>query len=136
MKKIILFIIIAGVFVLAFSFFSNRETYKLNTINYHDITSITIDTLAQDDNVFEYNDDKTIKAISNLLKNRTTSRKSKSSNPINPDELFIIKVNSIDKSIDTYIYKISDTYYLEQAYNGIYKINKDEYNVVKNILNN
>ncbi len=135
MKKIILFVIIAGIFVLTFCLFSNRETYKLNTINYHDITSITIDTLAQENNVFEYNDDKTIKAISNILENRTTITKSKSSNPINPDELFIIKVNSKDKSIDTYIYKISNTYYLEQAYNGIYRISKDEYDVVKNILN-
>ncbi len=136
MKKIILFATIIGIFVLSFVLFISRKTYKLNTINYHDITSITIDTLAQDDNVFEYNDDKTIKTISSLLENRTTSRKSKSSNPIDPDELFIIKVNSKDKSIDTYIYKISDTYYLEQAYNGIYRISKDEYNVVKNILNN
>lgn len=135
MKKI-LFIIIVGGVALIFCLFSNRKTYKLNTINYHDITSITIDTLAQENNVFEYNDDKTIKTISNLLENRTASKKSKSSNPINPDELFIIKVNSKNKSIDTYIYKISNTYYLEQAYNGIYGINKDEYNVIKSILNN
>lgn len=135
MKKI-LFIIIIGVAALTFYLFSNRKIYKLNTINYHDITSITIDTLAQENNVFEYNDDKTIKAISNLLENRTTRRKSKSSNPINPDELFIIKVNSKNKSIDTYIYKISNSYYLEQAYNGIYRISKDEYDVIKNILNN
>lgn len=135
MKKI-LFIIIVGGVALIFCLFSNRKTYKLNTINYHDMASITIDTLAQENNVFEYNDDKTIKTISNLLENRTTSKKSKSSNPIDLDELFIIKVNSKNKSIDTYIYKISNIYYLEQDYNGIYRINKDEYNVVKNILNN
>ena len=55
--------------------------------------------------------------------------------PANPDLLYLVKFkNTSENYKSAYIYKKGNKYYIQQPYNGIYQITKDEYIIVKKII--
>ncbi len=112
----------------------NKE-YTINIPNLDDITKVVINTMSQYDNVIEITDKEEIENIYNIFYNRTTTKKSISKNPENPDELFdIVFFDNENNNIDIYIYTKENKCYLEQTNNGIYDTSLNDFNTIKEYI--
>ena len=101
----------------------NKETkeYKIKLSNLNNITKVTIDSLAQYNNISETNEKKTIKEIYNVFNEKETKEESLSDNPVKSDKLFIVNIEDDKNNISSFFtYQIDDKYYIEESYNGIY----------------
>ena len=97
----------------------NKE-YAINLFELEEISSITIDTLAQYDNEKEFKDEETIEEIYEVFADKKTSIESVNDIPVNPDILYFVKLkNNSGNYKSAYIYKKDNQYYIEQPYNGI-----------------
>jgi len=116
--------------------FNNNTIYKLNLLSLEDLTSITLekDTINKTiDNEYE------IKNIIDILsfKELTTTIQSISDTPVNASDKIKMDFNfKEDKTSTIVIYKRKNNYYIEQPYNGIYKISNEKYSMIEKILNN
>ena len=111
------------------------KEYTINIPNIDDITKVVINTMSQYDNVIEITDKEDIKNIYNVFYNRTTTKKSVSKNPENPNELFdIIFIDNENNNIGIYIYTKDDKCYLEQTNNGIYETSLNDFNTIKGYI--
>ena len=112
----------------------NKE-YAINLFELEEISSITIDTLAQYDNEKEFKDEETIEEIYEVFANKKTSIESVNDIPVNPDILYFVKFkNNSGNYKSAYIYKKDNQYYIEQPYNGIYQVTEDEYTKIEKII--
>lgn len=112
----------------------NKE-YAINLFELEEISSITIDTLAQYDNEKEFKDEETIEEIYEVFANKKTSIESVNDIPVNPDILYFVKLkNNSGNYKSAYIYKKDNQYYIEQPYNGIYQVTEDEYTKIEKII--
>ena len=135
MRKFILYVLICTFIVIGTTACSKDKDYTLNIGKLDEISSITIDTLAQEDNIKEFSDKISINEIYNIFSEKTTNVESVNDNPSNPDILYLIKFNnSNDESKSAYVYKKGNKYYIEQPYNGIYKITEEEYKTIEKIV--
>lgn len=109
----------------------NKE-YVINLFELKEISSITIDTLAQYDNKKEFKDKESIEEIYEVFADKKTNVESVNDIPVNPDILYFIKFkNESGNYKSAYIYKKGNQYYIEQPYNGIYQITEDEYTKIE-----
>ena len=109
----------------------NKE-YVINLFELKEISSITIDTLAQYDNEKEFNDEESIEEIYEVFADKKTNVESVNDIPVNPDILYFVKFkNESGNYKSAYIYKKGNQYYIEQPYNGIYQITEDEYTKIE-----
>lgn len=139
MKKLKIFLLIIGVIaVLGAIFFLidfNNDEYTINLFKLEEISSIAIDTLSQYDNKKEFKDEESIKEIYDVFTDKKTHIESINDVPVNPDILYFIKFKNIaGNSKSAYIYKKGNQYYIEQSYNGIYKITEDEYSRIEKFI--
>ncbi len=135
MRKFILYILICGFIVIGTTACSKDKEYTLNIGKLEEISNITIDTLAKEDNIKEFSYKNSINEIYNIFSEKTTNVESVNDNPSNPDILYFIKFNnSKDESNSAYVYKKRNKYYIEQPYNGIYKITEEEYKTIEKIV--
>ena len=135
MRKLILYVLICVFIVIGTTACSKDKEYTLNIGKLEEISSITIDTLAQEDNIKEFSDKNSINEIYNIFSEKTTNVESVNDNPSNPDILYLIKFNhSKDESESVYVYKKKNKYYIEQPYNGIYKITEEEYKTIEKFV--
>ena len=135
MRKFILYVLICAFIVIGTTACSKDKEYILNIGKLEEISSITIDTLAQEDNIKEFSDKNSINEIYNIFSEKTTNIESVNDNPSNPDILYLIKFkNSNDESKSAYVYKKGNKYYVEQPYNGIYKITEEEYKTIEKFV--
>lgn len=112
-----------------------KKEYIINIPNLDNITKVVINTMSQNDNVIEITDKEDIKNIYNVFYNRTTTKKSVSKNPENPNELFdIIFTDNENNNIGIYIYTKDDKCYLEQTNNGIYEASLNDFNTIKEYI--
>ncbi len=112
-----------------------KKEYIINIPNLNNITKVVINTMSQNDNVIEITDKEDIKNIYNVFYNRTTTKKSVSKNPENPNELFdIIFTDNENNNIGIYIYTKDDKCYLEQTNNGIYEASLNDFNTIKEYI--
>ena len=112
----------------------NKE-YAINLFELEEISSITIDTLAQYDNEKEFKDEETIEEIYEVFADKKTSIESVNDIPVNPDILYVVKLkNNSGNYKSAYIYKKDNQYYIEQPYNGIYQVTEDEYTKIEKII--
>lgn len=88
--------------------------------------------------VFTYNNDKLSVENSENIQNimtkiggtgRVTKETGYNETPVNVDDYLIITFNS-EKGTTVYVYTRKNKYYIEQPYNGIYKITADEYKAI------
>lgn len=110
----------------------NKE-YVINLFELKEISSITIDTLAQYDNKKEFKDKESIEEIYEVFADKKTNVESVNDIPVNPDILlyFVKFKNESGNYKSAYIYKKGNQYYIEQPYNGIYQITEDEYTKIE-----
>ena len=112
----------------------NKE-YVINLFELKEISSITIDTLAQYDNEKEFNDEESIEEIYEVFADKKTHIESVNDIPVNPDILYFVKFkNDSGNYKSAYIYKKDNQYYIEQPYNGIYQVTEDEYTRIEKVV--
>lgn len=117
----------------------NKSSYTLNLPSADSINNII---LKQNDKNTDLSDEEIIKDIIYVLGGvkRTTKEESIQDSPTNVDNE--IQVNFKFKNNETtkggistiFVYEKKGKYYIEQPYNGIYRISADEYNSVKKHL--
>ncbi|NMA50361.1 MAG: DUF5301 domain-containing protein [Mollicutes bacterium] len=138
MKRKIFLIIITILFIVVFLGYlalvsnNNIGKYTLNLITDEDII---INFIRGEDILKEINSKKNIKQIYSVLKELNTNKESYYDNPLNPEELYQMNIKGRRKEIIIYFYKKENKYYIEQPYNGIYKINEEKYNFLKDYIN-
>ena len=112
----------------------NKE-YVINLFELKEISSITIDTLAQYDNKKEFKDKESIEEIYEVFADKKTHIESVNDIPVNPDILYFVKFkNDSGNYKSAYIYKKDNQYYIEQPYNGIYQVTEDEYTRIEKVV--
>lgn len=114
--------------------FMNKRTYKLNLPQLENVKSISLE---QNANGNVISDKEGMKDIINILngKERTTKQESIQDAPINTNHKIKIDFNFKETGTSTlFIYEKNNKYYMEQPYNGIYKILEDEYNSIQKYI--
>ena len=128
---ILLLGIIGGIF-----FYLNQKNYELNLPQQEELSSIIIKSNTNSTEVIdseEIND--IIYALSESGNGRTTKEESIQDYPVNSDN--IVQVNFVfNESGEStlFVYMKNGNYYLEQPYNGIYRINGDAYNSIEKFI--
>lgn len=132
---IILIIILLMLMILGiFYYFMNRRTYNLNLPQLEKLESISLE---QDTNKKVINDNEKMKAIINILneRERTSKEESIQDSPVNTSNKVKIDFNFKETGASTlFVYERNNKYYIEQPYNGIYKISMDEYNSIEKYI--
>lgn len=129
----VLFIITSS--VCAFQYIKD---YNANTIipkKYRLIISTTHIKSVKIDNL-EINDKLTIKKAITLLSNKTTTIASISNYPVNATDILKMEFIYSDKKTKTLtLYKKGKNYFIEEPYNGIYKVKEEQYKKIANLKN-
>ncbi len=132
---IIIFLILLF-FITFISIVSNKKNYELNLPEQGKLKSINIETQT---NQKEIADDKEIQDIIYILTNsgkgRNTKQESINDFPVNTENIITIKFNFEEMGTSIiFVYIRNNNYYIEQPYNGIYKISGDEYNSIEKYI--
>lgn len=137
LKFVIVFFICIGVllFILCFNK-TNKYFYTLNIPSDDSVYNINLE---QNGKRIEVNKKDKIKDIIYIIVKvkRTTTNESIQDSPINVDN--VIKIDfeyGEDKTTTVFVYKKKDKYFIEQPYNGIYKISQYEYNLIEKYIRN
>ena len=137
LKFVIVFFICIGVllFILCFNK-ANKCFYTLNIPSDDSVYNINLE---QNGKRIEVNKKDKIKDIIYIIVKvkRTTTNESIQDSPINVDN--VIKIDfeyGEDKTTTVFVYKKKDKYFIEQPYNGIYKISQNEYNSIEKYIRN
>lgn len=140
-KKQIVLIGIGVVIVFAIIFgiayhFRDRRTYSLNIPQVENLESISlkVNEKGKPYNA-SYNEEEVMKKILDNIAGtkRITKKESIQDYPINADDVIIVEFYFKEQgSSMLYLYKKNNKFYIEQPYNGIYKISEDEYKSVNN----
>ena len=129
---IILIIILLMLMILGiFYYFMNSRTYNLKLPQLEKLESISLE---QDTNKKVINDNEKMKDIINILNEtkRTSKEESIQDSPVNTTNKIKIDFNFKETGASTlFVYERNNKYYIEQPYNGIYRISMDEYNSIK-----
>ena len=127
---ILLMLMILGIFY----YFMNSRTYKLNLPQLEKLENILLE---QDTNKKVINDNEKMKNIINILNEtkRTTKEESIQDSPVNTNNKIKIDFNFKETGASTlFVYERNNKYYIEQPYNGIYRISMDEYNSIEKYI--
>ena len=132
----IIFLVVIAVFAgLLWFKLENREVYVLDIPNSHNLSSISYELESGIVTVMtEEEMDKVLNGIYDL--NLSTQSVSVQDFPTNAEHLVSIRLyykeeNSVG---NFYIYKRKDKYYLEEPYNGVYKISEGDYNYIIDLI--
>ena len=112
----------------------NKTSYCLNLPVIEELSNIT---LKQNEKSIVINDIDEIKDIIDVLNGvkRVTKQESIQDAPVNVDDEIKVDFEFKESGISTvFVYEKNDEYYIEQAYNGIYRISPDEYNSIEKYL--
>ena len=129
---IILIIILLMLMILGiFYYIMNSRTYNLKLPQLEKLESISLE---QDTNKKVINDNEKMKDIINILneRERTSKEESIQDSPVNTSNKVKIDFNFKETGASTlFVYERNNKYYIEQPYNGIYRISMDEYNSIE-----
>ncbi len=113
-----------------------KSSYALNIPSEDNVYNINLE---QNGKIIQVNEQDKIKDIINIIGKvkRTTTNESVQDSPINVEnEIKIDFEYDENKSSTVFIYKKKGKYFIEQPYNGIYRISLDDHNsIVKYIRN-
>jgi len=101
-----------------------------------DISNITNVTIKNNEKNFDIDNNDDIKELLNVIKgnNRKTRKQSVNDAP-NGEKMICVDINYIDNSYKRiYAYKYINYYYLELPYEGVYKLSKNDYNLINNFI--
>ena len=131
MKQKIVFIILGILLVIIFTLglayhFRDRRTYELNLPEIEEIIRIELERKGDGVALFEIEEMEDVRNVLYGVK-RITETESIQDSPVNVDDE--IKINFYfdeEKCSTVFVYKKNFKYYIEQPYNGIYRISADE----------
>ena len=133
---IILLVCVGGVLgILNFNKI-NKYSYTLNIPSDDSVYSINLEQNGKRIEVSEQDKIKDIIYIISEVK-RTTTNESIQDSPINVEnEIKIDFEYEENKTSTVFVYKKNGKYFIEQPYNGIYRISPDEYNSIEKYISN
>ena len=114
----------------------NKTSYCLNLPAIEDVSSITLE---QNEKSIVINNLEEIKDIIDVLNGvkRVTKENSIQDAPVNVDDEIKIDFEFKESGTSTvFVYEKNDKCYIEQPYNGIYRISPDEYNSIEKYIRN
>ena len=131
---IVLFMCIGAILGILCYSKTNKSFYALNLSSADSVYNIDLE---QNGKIIEINEQDKIKDIVNGVAGvkRTTNYDSIQDSPINVDNEIKIDFEFGENKISTvFVYEKKDKYFIEQSYNGIYKISPDEYNSIEKYI--
>ncbi len=137
--KIALILLFALLFIglcVVVIFSVDNRSYKLNLPNQEKLKNISIENQERQEEVTDVEKIKEIiYVLSGSGKGRITKEESISDFPVNANAVIGVNFNFKESGASTiFIYIKNNKYYIEQPYNGVYKISGDEYNLVANYI--
>ena len=133
---IILLVCVGGVLGILYFNKINKYSYTLNIPSDDSVYSINLEQNGKRIEVSEQDKIKDIIYIISEVK-RTTTTESIQDSPINVEnEIKIDFEYEENKTSTVFVYKKNGKYFVEQPYNGIYRISPDEYNSIEKYISN
>ena len=133
---IILLVCVGGVLGILYFNKINKSSYTLNIPSDDSVYSINLEQNGKRIEVSEQDKIKDIIYIISEVK-RTTTNESIQDSPINVEnEIKIDFEYEENKTSTVFVYKKNGKYFIEQPYNGIYRISPDEYNLIEKYICN
>ena len=133
---IILLVCVGGVLGILYFNKINKSSYILNIPSDDSVYSINLEQNGKRIEVSEQDKIKDIIYIISEVK-RTTTNESIQDSPINVEnEIKIDFEYEENKTSTVFVYKKKSKYFIEQPYNGIYRISPDEYNSIEKYISN
>ena len=133
---IILLVYVGGVLGILYFNKINKSSYTLNIPSDDSVYSINLEQNGKRIEVSEQDKIKDIIYIISEVK-RTTTNESIQDSPINVEnEIKIDFEYEENKTSTVFVYKKNGKYFIEQPYNGIYRISPDEYNSIEKYISN
>ena len=133
---IILLVCVGGVLGILYFNKINKSSYTLNIPSDDSVYSINLEQNGKRIEVSEQDKIKDIIYIISEVK-RTTTNESIQDSPINVEnEIKIDFEYEENKNSTVFVYKKNGKYFVEQPYNGIYRISPDEYNSIEKYISN
>lgn len=137
-KKVVFIVLgIIAVIIVALGLayhFRDRRTYELNLPEIEKIARIELEQNADGVALFGSEEIKDIRDVLYGVK-RITETESIQDSPVNVDDEIKVNFYFDEKSCSTlFVYKKNSKYYIEQPYNGIYRISPDEYNAIEKYI--
>lgn len=133
---IILLVCVGGVLGILYFNKINKYSYTLNIPSDDSVYSINLEQNGKRIEVSEQDKIKDIIYIISEVK-RTTTNESIQDSPINVEnEIKIDFEYEENKTSTVFVYKKNGKYFIEQSYNGIYRISPDEYNSIEKYISN
>ena len=127
-------ICISAVLVILYFYKINKYSYTLNIPSEDSVYNINLEQNGKRVVVTEKDKIKNIIYIIGGVK-RTTTKESIHDNPISiNNEIKIDFEYEEGKTSIVFVYKKKDKYFIEQPYNGIYRISSDEYNSIEKYI--
>ncbi len=133
---IILLVCVGGVLGILYFNKINKYSYTLNIPSDDSVYSINLEQNGKRIEVSEQDKIKDIIYVISEVK-RTTTNESIQDSPINVEnEIKIDFEYEENKNSTVFVYKKNGKYFVEQPYNGIYRISPDEYNSIEKYISN
>ena len=133
---IILLVCVGGVLGILYFNKINKYSYTLNIPSDDSVYSINLEQNGKRIEVSEQDKIKDIIYVISEVK-RTTTNESIQDSPINDEkEIKIDFEYEENKNSTVFVYKKNGKYFVEQPYNGIYRISPDEYNSIEKYISN
>lgn len=132
---IILGILLVIIFTLVLAYhFRDRRTYELNLPQIEEIIRIELERKADGVALFGIEEIEDVRNVLYGVK-RITETESIQDSPVNVDNEIKINFYFDEENCSTvFVYKKNFKYYIEQPYNGIYRISADEYNSIEKYI--
>ena len=132
---LLIMFIIGAVLAIFWYKLESRQVYVLDIPNSHNLSSLSYElpsgllTVAEEEKM-----DKVLNGIYNL--NLSTKIESIQDVPTEVNDLVAIRFYYKEDDVvgNFYIYRKKDKYYLEEPYNGIYKISENDYNYIIDLV--
>lgn len=139
-KKVVFIVLgIIAVIIVALGLayhFRDRRTYELNLPEIEKIARIELEQNADGVALFGSEEIKDIRDVLYGVK-RITETESIQDSPVNVDDEIKVNFYFDEENCSTlFVYKKNFKYYIEQPYNGIYRISADEYNAIEKYIRN
>lgn len=138
LKPVMLIVVLLAVGIAAMIVTGmHKGSYELKLPEQENLAGITIEKEGKQE---EITDGEEIKNIIYILygsdKGRNTKEESISDAPVNVNDSIKVDFNFAEKGTSTlFVYKKGGQYYIEQPYNGIYRISGDEYDSIEKYIN-
>lgn len=139
-KKVVFIVLgIIAVIIIALGLayhFRDRRTYELNLPEIDKISRIELERKADGVALFGSEEIEDVRNVLYGVK-RITETESIQDSPVNVDNEIKVNFYFDEENCSTlFVYKKNFKYYIEQPYNGIYRISADEYNAIEKHIGN